>query len=117
LFFLSVGMLFDPAILARHSLQVLAAVAVIMLGKSLAAFLIVRAAGYSSATALTVSASLAQIGEFSFVVAALGIGQGLLSGESQNLILAGAIISITLNPAAFRLAALLRRRLAHALPA
>jgi monovalent cation:H+ antiporter-2, CPA2 family len=117
LFFLSVGMLFDPAILVRHPFDVLAAVAVIVVGKSLAAFVIVRGAGYSSATALTISASLAQIGEFSFIVAALGIGQGLLSGDSRNLILAGAIISITLNPAAFRLAGLLRRRLARELPA
>jgi CPA2 family monovalent cation:H+ antiporter-2 len=117
LFFLSVGMLFDPAILVRHPLHVLAVVAVIMLGKSAAAFLIVRGAGYSSSTALTVSASLAQIGEFSFIVAALGIEYGLFSSESQNLILAGAIISITLNPAAFRLAARLRRLLARAQPA
>ena len=92
-------------------------IAVIVLGKSLAAFAIVRLVGYSAATALTVSASLAQIGEFSFMVAALGKAHGLLSAEGQNLILAGAIISITLNPAAFRIALACRRRLDRAQPA
>jgi len=111
LFFLSVGMLFDPGILVRHPFQVLAVLIVILLGKSVAAFVIVRLAGYPAATALTVAASLAQIGEFSFMLAALGAGLGLLSVEGQNLILAGALISITLNPAAFRMAAVLRRRL------
>jgi len=111
LFFLSVGMLFDPGILVRHPFQVLAVVAVILLGKSIAAFLIVRIAGYPASTALTVSASLAQIGEFSFMVTALGTAHRLLSAEGQNLVLAGALISITANPAAFRLAAILRRRL------
>lgn len=111
LFFLSVGMLFDPGILVRHPFQVLAALAVILLGKSAAAFVIVRLAGYPPGTALTVSASLAQIGEFSFMLAGLGTLHGLLSPEGQNLILAGSLISITLNPAAFRIAAVLRRRL------
>lgn len=111
LFFLSVGMLFDPAILLSHPLQVLVALAIILFGKSLAAFVIVRIAGYKSATALTVAASLAQIGEFSFMLAALGAAHGLLSAEGRNLILAGAIVSITLNPAAFAAAAALGRRL------
>jgi K+:H+ antiporter len=111
LFFLSVGMLFDPGILIRHPFQVLAVFAVILFGKSIAAFAIVRAAGYSAKTALTVSASLAQIGEFSFMLAGLGLSLGLLSAEGQNLILAGALISITLNPAVFRVAAALHRRL------
>ena len=111
LFFLSVGMLFDPAILVRHPFQVLAVLAVVLLGKSVAAFVIVRIAGYSAATALTVAASLAQIGEFSFMLAALGTAEGLLSAEGRNLILAGALISITVNPLAFRAAAALRRRL------
>jgi monovalent cation:H+ antiporter-2, CPA2 family len=111
LFFLSVGMLFDPGILVRHPFQVLAVLIVILLGKSVAAFVIVRLAGYPAATALTVAASLAQIGEFSFMLAALGAALGLLSVEGQNLILAGALISITLNPAAFRMAAALRRPL------
>jgi monovalent cation:H+ antiporter-2, CPA2 family len=109
LFFLSVGMLFDPAILIRQPLQVLAVSAVILLGKSVAGFAIMRIAGYSTATALTVSASLAQIGEFSFIITALGITHRLLTAEAQNLILAGALISITLNPTAFRIAGRLRR--------
>ncbi len=117
LFFLSVGMLFDPGILIRHPYQLLAVLAVILLGKSVAALAIVRLAGYPAATALTVSASLAQIGEFSFMLAALGTALGLLSVEGQNLILAGALISITLNPAAFRLAVALRRRLDRNQPA
>ncbi len=116
LFFVSVGMLLDPGILLRHPYQVLAVVAVILLGKSLAAFLIVRIAGYPVTTALTVSASLAQMGELSFIVAALAIERGLLSAEARNLILAGAMITITLNPAAFALAAGLRRRLVRLQP-
>jgi CPA2 family monovalent cation:H+ antiporter-2 len=111
LFFLSVGMLFDPAILVRHPGQVLAVVAVIVLGKSAAAFAIVRLARYPAATALTISASLAQIGEFSFMLAALGRELGLLSRDGENLILAGALVSIALNAGAFRLAAGLQRRL------
>ncbi len=111
LFFLSVGMLFDPGILIRHPFQVLAVLAIVMLGKSLAAFAIVRAAGYRSATALTVSVGLAQIGEFSFILADLGIAHGLLSGEGRNLLLAGALLSISLNPAAFSAASALQRRL------
>jgi monovalent cation:H+ antiporter-2, CPA2 family len=117
LFFLSVGMLFDPGILVRHPYQVLAVLAVILLGKSIAAFVIVRIAGYPASTALTVSASLAQIGEFSFMLAALGTSHNLLTVEGQNLILAGALISITLNPAAFSVAAALRRRLERNQPA
>ena len=117
LFFLSVGMLFDPGILLRHPVQVLAVLAVILLGKSAVAFVIVRIAGYPRTTALIVSASLAQIGEFSFMLAALGTSLGLLSVEGQNLLLAGALISITLNPAAFRVAAALRRRLDRGQPA
>jgi monovalent cation:H+ antiporter-2, CPA2 family len=117
LFFLSVGMLFDPGILLRHPVQVLAVLAVILLGKSAVAFAIVRIGGYPATTALTVSASLAQIGEFSFMLAALGTSLGLLSVEGQNLLLAGALISITLNPAAFRVAAALRRRLDRGQPA
>jgi CPA2 family monovalent cation:H+ antiporter-2 len=117
LFFLSVGMLFDPAILARHPWQVLAVAAIIVLGKSAAAFAIVRIAGYPAATALTISASLAQIGEFSFMLAALGASLELLSADGQNLILAGALISIALNAGAFRLASALRRRLGGDQPA
>jgi CPA2 family monovalent cation:H+ antiporter-2 len=101
LFFVSVGMLFDPGVLFLQPLKVLAVVAVIVLGKSLAAFLIVLLFRYPLNTALTVSASLAQIGEFSFILAALGVSLKLLPNEGQSLILAGALISITLNPLVF----------------
>jgi CPA2 family monovalent cation:H+ antiporter-2 len=117
LFFLSVGMLFDPGILIRHPFQVLAALGIVMLGKSLAAFVIVRLAGYGAVTAVTVSAGLAQIGEFSFILADLGTGRGLLSAEGRNLILAAALFSITLNPLAFSAASALRRRFDRAQPA
>ena len=102
LFFVSVGMLFDPQVLIRQPLQVLAVVAIIMIGKSLAAFLLVLAFRYPLNTALTVSASLAQIGEFSFILASLGVSLGLLPEEGQSLILAGALISIALNPLVFK---------------
>jgi len=105
LFFVAVGMLFDPGILLRQPLQVLAVLAVILLGKSAAAFLIVRALRHPVATALTVSAALAQIGEFSFILAGLGVALGLLPSEGYNLILAGALLSITLNPLVFRILA------------
>jgi CPA2 family monovalent cation:H+ antiporter-2 len=102
LFFVSVGMLFDPAVLVDYPLQVLAVVAIVLFGKSLAAFLLVLVLRYPLNTALTVSASLAQIGEFSFILAALGRSLGLLPELGQNLILAGAIISIALNPLLFK---------------
>jgi monovalent cation:H+ antiporter-2, CPA2 family len=102
LFFVSVGMLFDPAIIVRQPLQVLGTVAIIIIGKSLAAFLIVLLFRYPARTALTISASLAQIGEFSFILAGLGITLGLLPQEGQSLIVAGALLSITLNPLVFR---------------
>lgn len=102
LFFVAVGMLFDPAILVRQPLQVLAVVAIIVIGKSLAAFSIVRVLRRPTNTALTVSAALAQIGEFSFILASLGVSLGLLPVEGQNLILAGALLSITLNPLIFQ---------------
>lgn len=103
LFFVSVGMLFDPKVLVDHPLQVLAVVAVIVVGKSLAAFGIVLLFRYPLNTALTVSASLAQIGEFSFILAALGVSLKLLPPEGQSLIVAGALISIALNPLVFSL--------------
>src|SRR5687767_9994726 len=113
LFFVSVGMLFDPSILMREPLAVLAVVFVIVLGKSVVAFGIVLAFGYPVSTALTVSGSLAQIGEFSFILAGLGVELGLLPEEGRDLILAGALLSITLNPLVFagldRLGAWLRR--------
>jgi CPA2 family monovalent cation:H+ antiporter-2 len=101
LFFVSVGMLFDPRILVRQPLEVLAVVAIILVGKSMAAAAIVLAFRYTLNTALTISASLAQIGEFSFILAALGVSLGLLPPEAQSLIVAGAILSITLNPFVF----------------
>jgi CPA2 family monovalent cation:H+ antiporter-2 len=116
LFFLSVGMLFDPAILLREPIEVLAALAIVVVGKAAAAFAIMRAAGYAATTALTVAAGLAQIGEFSFMLAALGTHYHLLTPEANNLILAAALISISVNPAAFGAAALLRRRLRNAAP-
>jgi CPA2 family monovalent cation:H+ antiporter-2 len=102
LFFVSVGMLFDPRVLVEHPLEVLAVVAIILFGKSLAAFVLVLALRYPLNTAITVSASLAQIGEFSFILAALGMSLGLLPELGQNLILAGAIISIAVNPLMFK---------------
>jgi CPA2 family monovalent cation:H+ antiporter-2 len=101
LFFVSVGMLFDPTILVRDPLAVLAVLLAIVVGKSVAAFLIVLLFRYPVATALTVSASLAQIGEFSFILAAMGVSLGLLPPEGRDLVLAGALLSITLNPFVF----------------
>jgi monovalent cation:H+ antiporter-2, CPA2 family len=110
LFFVSVGMLFDPTILLRQPLQVLSVVLIILVGKSLAAFGIVLGFRYSVHTALTISASLAQIGEFSFILAALGVSLGLLPVEAQSLIVAGALLSITLNPFVFNVMEPLSRR-------
>ena len=101
LFFVSVGMLFDPKILIEQPLAVIATVLIIIVGKSLAAFAIVRAFGHPMGTAFTISASLAQIGEFSFILAALGVSLELLPPEGRDLILGGALISIFLNPAFF----------------
>ena len=101
LFFVSVGMLFDPSIVVREPLLVLATVFIIVIGKSIAAAAIVRAFGHPLSTALTVSASLAQIGEFSFILATLGLSLGLLPETGRDLILGGAIISILLNPLLF----------------
>lgn len=101
LFFVSVGMLFDPMVLVEDPLHVLAVVAVIIFGKSIAAMALVLALRYPLNTAITVSASLAQIGEFSFILAALGISLELMPPEGQSLILAGAIISIAVNPLLF----------------
>ncbi|UJD90500.1 Kef family K(+) transporter [Rahnella aquatilis] len=103
LFFVSVGMLFDPMILVREPLTVIATLAIIMFGKSIAAFLLVKMFGHSKRTALTISVSLAQIGEFAFILAGLGISLGLLSEQGRNLVLAGAILSIMFNPLLFTL--------------
>ncbi|MCZ0734971.1 YbaL family putative K(+) efflux transporter, partial [Phreatobacter sp. AB_2022a] len=101
LFFVSVGMLVSPMNLLNDAGAVLATVFIIVIGKSLAAFLIVRAFGYPLGTALLISASLAQIGEFSFILAELGVKLQLLPERGRDLILAGAILSILLNPVAF----------------
>ncbi len=101
LFFVSVGMLFDPRVLMDEPLRVLVVVAIILVGKTVAAVGLVLAFRYPLNTALTVGASLAQIGEFSFILAGLGLSLGLLSLEGQNLILAGALISIALNALLF----------------
>ena len=104
LFFVSVGMLFDPAVLLREPIAVVSVLLIILFGKSIVAFLIVLVLGYPVSTAMTASAALAQIGEFSFILAGLGITLGLLPTEGRDLILGGALLSITLNPLIFRLA-------------
>jgi CPA2 family monovalent cation:H+ antiporter-2 len=101
LFFVSVGMLFDPKILVEQPLQVLGVIAIIIFGKSFAALALVIAFRYPLNTALTVAASLAQIGEFSFILAGLGLSLGLLPVEGMSLVLAGALFSIALNPLLF----------------
>jgi CPA2 family monovalent cation:H+ antiporter-2 len=101
LFFVSVGMLFDPFSVIRDPWPLIATLLVVIIGKSLAAFLIVLAFRHPVATALTISASLAQIGEFSFILAELGFASKLLSKQARDLILAGAILSIMLNPLVF----------------
>ncbi|MEK8087810.1 cation:proton antiporter [Aquabacterium sp. A3] len=103
LFFVSVGMLFDPAVLVDQPMHVLGVAAIIILGKSVAAAALVLAFRYPLNTALTVSVSLAQIGEFSFILAALGTSLGVLPAEAKSLIVAGAMLSIALNPLLFSL--------------
>ncbi|KGM54635.1 cation:proton antiport protein [Lysobacter daejeonensis GH1-9] len=115
LFFVSVGMLFDPSILVEQPLQVLAVWAIIVFGKSAAAYMLVRAFGKDHSTALLISASLAQIGEFSFILAALGMQLEILPREGHDLVLAGALLSIITNPLIF--AWLDRRRAREALQA
>ncbi|MDV3258070.1 MAG: Kef family K(+) transporter [Sphingomonas sp.] len=101
LFFVSVGMLFDPAVVLEHPGPLLATLAIIVLGKSAAAYMIIRLFGYPGSSAMTVSASLAQIGEFSFILAGLGTGLGILPEEGRDLILASSILSILANPIVF----------------
>lgn len=103
LFFVSVGMLFDPHVILHYPLATFATVIIIIFGKSIAAYLIVRIFGHTKRTALTISASLAQIGEFAFILAALGLSLNVFPTDAYNLILAGAIISIVLNPFIFNL--------------
>ncbi|MGI4862063.1 MAG: YbaL family putative K(+) efflux transporter [Janthinobacterium lividum] len=104
LFFVSVGMLFNPHVLVDAPLAVLATFLIIVVGKSLAALVIVKLFGRTTDTALTIAASLAQIGEFSFILASLGISLKLLPEHGRDLILAGAILSIILNPLVFAVA-------------
>ncbi|HEX2752133.1 MAG TPA: cation:proton antiporter, partial [Alphaproteobacteria bacterium] len=103
LFFVAVGMLFDPRVLLEQPLQVFLTVSIIMIGKSIAAFLIVMLFKYPLKTGLIVSAALAQIGEFSFILVSLGLAYGLLPETGRDLVLAGAMISIALNPVMFHL--------------
>ena len=101
LFFVSVGMLFDPGILLEQPLLVIATTFIVIVGKSAAAYLIVRAFGHPNSTALTISASLAQIGEFSFILAGLGVSLQILPEQGRDVVLAGAMISIIANPLIF----------------
>jgi CPA2 family monovalent cation:H+ antiporter-2 len=103
LFFVSIGMLFDPMVLIREPLAVLATLAIIVVGKSIAALVIVLAFRRPMSTALTISVSLAQIGEFSFILAGLGVSLKLLPDDGRDLVLAGAILSILVNPLLFGL--------------
>lgn len=103
LFFVSVGMLFDPVVLIEQPLGILAVLAIIIIGKSAAALVLVRMFGHSRRTALTISVSLAQIGEFAFILAGMGLTLGVMDKDAQNLVLAGAIVSIMLNPVLFSL--------------
>ena len=109
LFFVSVGMLFDPAVIWDEPMKLLAVVAIIMIGKTIAAVALVLLFRYPLNTALTVGASLAQIGEFSFILAGLGVALNLMPPEGQSLVLAGALISIALNSAVFGVMEPLRR--------
>ena len=103
LFFVSVGMLFDPAILLREPLAVLGVLGIIIVGKSAAALAITTMFRLDRSTSLTVAAALAQIGEFSFILAALAVSLGGISSETRDLILAAALLSISLNPFVFAL--------------
>ncbi len=105
LFFISVGMLFEPQVVVDEPLHLLVVMMIVLLGKSLAAFFLVLAFRYPLNTALTVSASLAQIGEFSFILVGLGVALKVLPAEGQSLVLAAALISIALNPLMFKLVA------------
>ncbi len=116
LFFVSVGMLFDPTILIREPLEVLATLALITFGKYLVSIAVVLLLRYPLGMALTIGAGLAQIGEFSFILAGLGIALGLLTPEGQSLILAGAILSITINPLIFWITGELKQRIRTAYP-
>ena len=108
LFFVSVGMLIEPAFVLAEPGRILVVTAIIVVGKTVAAFLIVLLLRGGLEKALVVAAALAQIGEFSFILATLGRSLDLLSADGYNLILAGALVSITLNPLLFRAVPVLR---------
>lgn len=105
-------MLFDPRVLVEDTWAVLGTVLIVVMGKSLAAFAVVRAFGHGNRTALTISASLAQIGEFSFILIGLGIGLEILPVRARGLLLAAAILSILLNPLMFALIDRIKREVA-----
>jgi monovalent cation:H+ antiporter-2, CPA2 family len=111
LFFVSVGMLLDPTYLFANPLPVLAVLALVVVGKAMTKFVVVAVAGYPPRVALTVAAGLAQIGEFSFIVGTMGRSLGLLPDEGYQLIVAGALLSITINPFLFGLVPRLEARL------
>lgn len=111
LFFVSVGMLLDPTYLVANPLPVLAMVGLIVIAQPVAAFLIVVLFGYATRVALTVAAALGQIGEFSFILGTLGLALGLLQEEGFQLVVAGALLSIAINPVLFALIEPLDRRL------
>jgi len=103
LFFVSVGMLFNPSVILTAPLALVATVLIIVLVKSVAAFAIVRAFGHDKGVALTIAASLAQIGEFSFILIVMGVKLSIVPAEARDLVVAGAMISILLNPVLFRM--------------
>ncbi|HZS11146.1 MAG TPA: cation:proton antiporter [Nitrospirales bacterium] len=104
LFFVSVGMLFDPSILIRQPVEILTVLAIVLVGKSVVTFGLMRAFGHPPRAAALIAASLSQIGEFSFILAGLSVGLGLLPEEGRSLILAAALVSIAVNPVMFRVA-------------
>ncbi|MEW9804857.1 cation:proton antiporter [Mesorhizobium sp. ZMM04-5] len=116
LFFVSIGMLFEPTVLLDKPLEVLAVVAIVALGKPLGAFLLILALRYPVRMALGMAAGIAQIGEFSFILASLGVAHGLVTREAQSLLLAAAILSITINPLAFAASEKLERWISARFP-
>ncbi len=112
LFFVAVGMLFDPAVVLREPLALAATLFIVLIGKSVAAFVIVLLFRHTVGVGMTIAASLSQIGEFSFILAGLGVTMGLLPEQGQDLVLAAAMISIILNPLAFALASRLEPAIA-----
>jgi CPA2 family monovalent cation:H+ antiporter-2 len=112
LFFVAVGMLFNPSIVVSEPLALLATLFIVLVGKSVVAFAIVLLSRHSVGVGMTIAASLSQVGEFSFILAGLGVAMGILPGPARDLVLAAAMISIVLNPFAFALSAKLEARVA-----